>query len=115
MLEALLLELTMCSESNCVEERNVKRGFNVKYKISLTTYNVDVIEAFSSLGNKKSQYIEQALLNFLGTTKGKDTLRLMEHTGKNNHNAVNDKRTRSEQNDQVEQEPGGINVDSFLK
>jgi hypothetical protein len=87
----------------------------VKYKISFTTYNVDVIEAFSSLGNKKSQYIEQALLNFLGTTKGQDTLRLMLQTKENNHHAANDKRTRSEQKDRVEQEPGGINVDSFLK
>ena len=87
----------------------------MKYKISLTTYNVDVIEAFSSLGNKKSQYIEQALLNFIGTTKGKDTLRLMLQTKENNHHAVNGKTLRSEQKGRVEQEPGGINVDSFLK
>ena len=87
----------------------------MKYKISLTTYNVDVIEAFSSLGNKKSQYIEQALLNFLGTTKGKDTLKLMEHTRENNHNATYGKTTRSEQKDRVKKESGGINVDSFLK
>jgi hypothetical protein len=88
----------------------------VKYKISMSTYSIDIIQAFSVLGNRKSQFIEQALLNFLGTEKGKDTLRLIEdHGRKRNHNATTGKRTRSEQVDQVEKESGKVDVDSFLE
>jgi len=51
----------------------------MKYKISLSTYNPAIVEALSDLGYKKSQYIEQALIHFLKTKKGKTTLRLMVH------------------------------------
>jgi hypothetical protein len=88
----------------------------VKYKISMSTYNLDIIEAFSTLGNKKSQFIEQALLNFIGTTKGKDTLRLMaEHKSEVKHNVTKGKRTPFEQKDRIEKESGRMSVDSFLE
>ncbi len=87
----------------------------MKYKISMSTYNMDIIQAFSLLGNKKSQYIEQAVLNFLATAKGKDTLRLIaEYSRKSNHNAATGKRTRSEQEDRVEKKSDRIYFDSFL-
>ncbi len=88
----------------------------MKYKISMSTYNLDIIEAFTALGYKKSQYIEQALINFMGTAKGKDTLRLMtEHYRKVDHNAAKGKRTHSEQKNRVEDGSGRISVDSFLE
>jgi len=88
----------------------------VKYKIGLSTYNLDIIDAFSALGNRKSQFIEQALINFMVTAKGKDTLRLMtEINRKVDHSSVRDKRTRPEQKDRVEKGSGRTNVDSFLE
>lgn len=87
----------------------------MKFKISLSTYSIDLIEAFSALGNKKSQFVEQALVNFLGTKKGRDTLRLMaENKAKIEQKAAKGERTRREREVQVGEESGRISVDSFL-
>jgi hypothetical protein len=87
----------------------------MKVKISLSTYNLDIIEAFMALGNKKSQFIEQALVNFLGTKKGKDTLRLMaEHKAKIGYKAPRGERTSSEREVSSQEGSGKISVDSFF-
>lgn len=87
----------------------------MKYKISLSTYCLDIIDVFSVLGNRKSQFTEQALINFIGSKKGKDTLKLMaEHNRKIEHKAAKGERTRPERKVPTEEVPGKISVDSFL-
>ncbi|MDA8105783.1 MAG: hypothetical protein M0Z71_10430 [Nitrospiraceae bacterium] len=49
----------------------------MKYKISLSTYDPDIVAALSSLGYKKAEFIEQALGFFLNTKKGKAMMKLM--------------------------------------
>jgi len=88
----------------------------MKVKISLSTYNLDIIEAFMALGNKKSQFVEQALVNFLGSKKGKDTLRLIaEHKAKIGYKAPKGERTSSEREVSPREVSCKINVDSFFK
>ena len=87
----------------------------MKFKISLSTYNLDIIETFTALGNKKSQFLKQALVNFLGTKKGKDTLRLMaEHKAKIEYKAPKGEKTSSEQAVSPQEGSGRISVDRFL-
>ncbi|MGD0884349.1 MAG: hypothetical protein ABSA46_05630 [Thermodesulfovibrionales bacterium] len=86
----------------------------MKYKIGLSTYNLDIINAFSSLKNRKSQFIEQALIHFIQTEKGRNTLRLLvEHNQKITFEVA--KGTRSESKGQAEKGLGKIDVDNFLK
>ncbi|HWR57488.1 MAG TPA: hypothetical protein VN328_01255 [Thermodesulfovibrionales bacterium] len=88
----------------------------MKYKIGLSTYNLDIIETFSALGNRKSQFIEQALIDFLQTEKGKNTLRLMtERTQKIGYKAAKGNVARSERKDEAKEGSDKIDVDSFLK
>ena len=49
----------------------------MKYKISLSTYDPDIVAALSILGYKKAEFIEQALGFFLNTRKGKAMMKLM--------------------------------------
>lgn len=87
----------------------------MKFKISLSTYSLDIIEAFSALGNKKSQFIEQALVSFIGSKKGKDTLRLMARPEREiEHKTPKKEKTCSEQKGPVEQGTRRISIDSFL-
>jgi hypothetical protein len=87
----------------------------LKYKISFTTYSVEIVEAFETLGNKKSQFIEQALLHFLGTAKGQETLTLMnEPSRKVSHNAAKKQDIHSKTEKGGREESGKINIDNFL-
>ena len=90
----------------------------MKFKISLSTYNLDIIEAFSVLRNKKSQFVEQALLNFIGTKKGKDTIKFMLESTKVIYkidNARVEKKILPENMKETKEELGRISVDNFLK
>lgn len=49
----------------------------MKYKIILSTYDVEIIKALDSLGNKKSKFVEIALTHFLKSKKCRETLKIL--------------------------------------
>jgi hypothetical protein len=88
----------------------------MKYKISLSTYNPDIVEVFSVLGYKKSQFIEQALIHFIGTKKGKNTMRLMAgEVTKVNHDMKQIRRIRSERKARDQGGSDRISLDGFFE
>lgn len=88
----------------------------MKYKISLSTYSLDIIEVFTVLGNRKSQFTEQALLNFIGSQKGKDTLKLLLEKEKTMCGHSKDKTVTSRQEIHHEEERSEkISLDGFLE
>ena len=87
----------------------------MKYKISLSTYDPDIVDALSRLGYKKAEFIEQALALFLNTRKGKAMMKLM--TGsmpKINHACVRKSNVLPEAKVIKEGGGGKISIDGFL-
>jgi len=89
----------------------------MKYKIHLTTDDPEIIEAFQKVGERsKGKLVEKALIYFLSSKKGKDTLELMSKKSKE----LNVKKGKDmEQNGKIcsdlqKSGKGKINIDKFL-
>lgn len=82
----------------------------MKYKIILTTYDTQVIEALDKLGRKKNQFVEKAIALFLETKRGKDMLKVMTKGSGRERNATDDQKERSKK----AEKSGSLNLDEFL-
>lgn len=78
----------------------------MKYQICLTIYDCEVDMVLKTLKRKKGVFIEKALADFLGTTKGKNTLSLILGGPAENQPIKLPKKIKSEQhNDKVVKSP----------
>ncbi len=92
----------------------------MRYKVHLNTEDPEIIEAFKKIGERsKGKLIEKALVYFLSSKKGKDTVELMakkqknkeQHSKKTNEETVKKGKVSS---DMQKNEKGKINIDKFL-
>ncbi len=89
----------------------------MRYKIHLNTEDPEIIEAFEKIGERsKGKFVEKALVFFLASKKGKDTVEIMSKGAKE---TKKEKKVSKGKDDKTGEDTqpkikGPISIDKFL-